>query len=363
MTPEPKDSFATSKPNQSVGKTYQIVCYQCKAPNHKRAQCPMNVKNSGQGGKQPTAAFLTEIADLGKCKYLIPLFVGTNPQPLISYRDTGAGLTVIKRECIDDSWLTGETRTIAVVGGQTLQVEMATVKLWSPHFNYASPITVNVALMDETPYNVAVLLGNYVFDKFPAISDIISVKIANHEWAGRPSVVPCYLDAGKGAKDRDATARESFSETEGQFALDVDPLNSKAVRTESSKDGADSAGERVNSQQQADLIQQSSEVSNVNIVQTRSSDKARRQFDNARATRTADRCTEMRPKGAGFNKYRQRSGSAPTRTETETLISATAIPQDRGGKSSTDDNRINTRIADGGGGRRTEQRQINRQTQ
>ena len=101
--------------NPSGDKSNQIVCYLCKMTGHRKAQCPKS-----QSSKQQTSAFVTEFSDVGKCKFLVPIFLGTNRQPLVSYRDSGSCLTIVQTPFVNKACYTGQMKRIEVVGGQLI---------------------------------------------------------------------------------------------------------------------------------------------------------------------------------------------------------------------------------------------------
>ena len=64
---------------------------------------------------------------------------------------------------------------------------MAEIKLWSPHFKCDHSVTATVAVMDKTPFDVPILLGNDIFENNKELCDVISVTV-EQQWYKMPSL-------------------------------------------------------------------------------------------------------------------------------------------------------------------------------
>lgn len=155
----------------------------CKKLGHRKVDC---FEPQKQGSKKQTSAFVTEFSDLEKCKFLIPIFLGEAKQPLVAYRDSGSTLTIVQKLLVNDENYTGKTKRIEVVGGQVIDVPLAEIEIWSPHFKCNHSVTATVAVMDKIPFNVQILIGNDLFENNRELCDVISVIPMENQGFNRP---------------------------------------------------------------------------------------------------------------------------------------------------------------------------------
>jgi hypothetical protein len=126
---------------------------------------------------------------MAKNRFIVPIFIGNNNTPYVSYRDTGSHITLINSNLVDKSEYTGQTVVIQGVLEPKQTVPIARLKLSSPKFKFNGQVEVNVAVINPPlPFEVDCLLGNELFDLNPQICDLISISSTADERAGSPDV-------------------------------------------------------------------------------------------------------------------------------------------------------------------------------
>jgi hypothetical protein len=102
----------------------QTACWNCGSNEHKRVNCPNAQKRPQRPITSNPSAFVDNSSRaMAKNRFIVPIFIGNNNTPYVSYRDTGSHITLINSNLVDKSEYTGQTVVIQGVLDQSRQFQ------------------------------------------------------------------------------------------------------------------------------------------------------------------------------------------------------------------------------------------------
>lgn len=193
----------TGKTRLSEDQTV-ITCFNCGKPGHKRSACSEagNILKTGKGNlkvsmcfscgerghktgspmckKSPITRNNQLLAQINKNDsrhaFVIPCFI--NGHETKALRDTGADVVLLCEETFKDivTPLPGKFMQISGITGMSIQIPIAEVNIFSPHFKQDGEVKVTAGLVKNASFHEKVIIGNSLFQLHPQLTDILTVR-------------------------------------------------------------------------------------------------------------------------------------------------------------------------------------------